>query len=31
VWSNDLLVELVGDGLDDLHHAANFLRWAHQQ
>ncbi len=31
VWSNDLLVELLGDGFDDLHHAANFLRWAHNQ
>ncbi|MET0768005.1 MAG: hypothetical protein ABWY50_10205, partial [Aeromicrobium sp.] len=28
VWSNDLLVELVGDGFDDVHHAAAFLRWA---
>ncbi|VXB33905.1 hypothetical protein [Aeromicrobium sp. 9AM] len=29
VWSNDLLIELLGDGFDDLHHAAAFLRWAH--
>ncbi|KRC64062.1 hypothetical protein ASE12_04370 [Aeromicrobium sp. Root236] len=29
VWSNDLLVELLGDGFADLHHAAAFLRWAH--
>jgi hypothetical protein len=28
VWSNDLLVDLVGDGFEDLHHAAQFLRWA---
>jgi hypothetical protein len=31
VWSNDLLIELLGDGFDDLHHAAAFLRWAHNQ
>jgi hypothetical protein len=31
VWSNDLLVELLGDGFDDLHHAAAFLRWAKDQ
>lgn len=30
VWSNDLLVELLGDGFADLHHAASFLRWAHK-
>jgi len=29
VWSNDLLVDLVGDGFADLHHAAAYLRWAH--
>jgi hypothetical protein len=29
VWSNDLLVELAGEGFDDLHHTAHFLRWAH--
>ncbi|MCW2770042.1 MAG: hypothetical protein JWR27_1475 [Aeromicrobium sp.] len=28
VWSNDLLVDLLGDGFDDLHQAASFLRWA---
>lgn len=28
VWSNDLLVDLAGDGFDDLHHVAAFLRWA---
>lgn len=28
VWTNDLLVELIGDGFDDLHHAAAFLQWA---
>lgn len=28
VWSNDLLVELLGDGFADPHHAAAFLRWA---
>jgi hypothetical protein len=28
VWSNDLLVDLAGDGFDDLHHVARFLRWA---
>jgi hypothetical protein len=31
VWSNDLLVDLLGDGFDDLHHAAQFLRWASTQ
>ncbi|KAA1376422.1 hypothetical protein [Aeromicrobium fastidiosum] len=31
VWSNDLLVELAGDGFDDLHHTAAFLRWAATQ
>lgn len=31
VWSNDLLVDLAGDGFDDLHHAAAFLRWAQGQ
>jgi hypothetical protein len=31
VWSNDLLVELVGDGFVDLQHAAEFLRWARKQ
>ncbi|MEJ7634400.1 hypothetical protein [Aeromicrobium sp.] len=31
VWSNDLLVELLGEGLIDQHHAAQFLRWAHDQ
>jgi hypothetical protein len=31
VWSNDLLVALAGDGFDDLHHAAAFLRWAATQ
>lgn len=29
VWSSDLLVELLGDGFADLHHAAAYLRWAH--
>lgn len=28
VWSNDLLVELLGDGFVDHQHAARFLRWA---
>lgn len=28
VWSNDLLVDLTGEGFDDLHHTASFLRWA---
>ncbi|MBC7631367.1 hypothetical protein [Aeromicrobium sp.] len=28
VWTNDLLVELGGDGFGDLHHVAQFLRWA---
>lgn len=27
-WSNDLLVELVGDGFADLQHASQFLWWA---
>jgi hypothetical protein len=31
VWSNDLLVALVGDDFDDLHHVAAFLRWAATQ
>jgi hypothetical protein len=31
VWSNDLLVALAGDGFDDLHHTAAFLRWAATQ
>lgn len=31
VWSNDLLLELLGDGFVDLHHAAAFLRWAKDQ
>lgn len=31
IWGNDLLVDLVGDGFDDLHHAAAFLRWAKTQ
>jgi hypothetical protein len=26
VWTNDLLVDLAGDGFDDLHHVAAFLR-----
>jgi hypothetical protein len=26
VWTNDLLVDLAGDGFDDLHQVANFLR-----
>ncbi len=28
VWSNDLLVDVAGDGFDDLHQAADFLRSA---
>jgi len=28
VWSNDLLVDLAGEGFDDLRHVAAFLRWA---
>jgi Zn ribbon nucleic-acid-binding protein len=28
VWSNDLLVELLGDGFRDMQHAAEFLWWA---
>lgn len=28
VWSNDLLLELVGDGFTGTHHAAAFLLWA---
>lgn len=28
VWSNDLLVELLGADFHDHHHAANFLQWA---
>jgi Zn ribbon nucleic-acid-binding protein len=28
IWSNDLLVDLVGDGFRDMRHAAEFLRWA---
>jgi len=28
VWSNDLLVDLAGEGFDDLHHMAAFLTWA---
>lgn len=31
IWSNDLLVDLAGDGFDDLHHVARFLRWAKDQ
>jgi hypothetical protein len=31
VWGNDLLVELAGDGFEDLHHAARFLVWARGQ
>jgi hypothetical protein len=31
VWSNDLLVELLGEGFADLQHAAEFLRWAKDQ
>jgi hypothetical protein len=31
VWSNDLLVDLLGEGFTDLHHAAAFLRWARAQ
>jgi hypothetical protein len=31
VWSNDLLIELLGDGFQDVHHAAAFLRWAKDQ
>ena len=31
VWSNDLMVVLLGDGFDDLHHAARFLRWANSK
>lgn len=27
-WSNDLLLELAGDGFRDTHHAATFLGWA---
>ena len=30
-WSNDLLVELLGDAFADLSHAADFLWWAKQQ
>jgi hypothetical protein len=30
-WSNDLLVELVGDGFVDTAHAAEFLWWAKDQ
>jgi hypothetical protein len=28
VWSNNLLLELLGTGFHDNHHAAEFLRWA---
>ncbi|WP_456697406.1 hypothetical protein [Aeromicrobium sp. P5_D10] len=28
VWTNDLLVELLGDDFHDQHHAAHFLLWA---
>jgi Zn ribbon nucleic-acid-binding protein len=28
IWSNDLLVGLVGDGFSDMQHATEFLRWA---
>ena len=28
IWSNDLLVELAGDGFSDTEHAAGFLWWA---
>ena len=28
IWSNDLLLELVGDGFSDTEHAAGFLWWA---
>lgn len=31
VWSNDLLVELLGDGFADQQQAASFLRWAKDQ
>ncbi|QGG41858.1 hypothetical protein [Aeromicrobium yanjiei] len=31
VWTNDLLVELVGEDLEDLFHVAQFLRWAVEQ
>jgi hypothetical protein len=31
VWSNDLLVDLAGNGFDDLHHAAEFLRWTKER
>lgn len=31
VWSNDLLVDLAGDGFTDLHHVAAFWRWAEGQ
>jgi Zn ribbon nucleic-acid-binding protein len=31
IWSNDLLVSLVGDGFRDMEHAAEFLRWAKDQ
>lgn len=31
VWSNDLLVEVLGDGFVDQQHAAEFLSWAKDQ
>lgn len=31
VFTNDLLVELAGEDFDDLHHVAQFLRWAKVQ
>ncbi|AXT85154.1 hypothetical protein C6I20_08125 [Aeromicrobium sp. A1-2] len=31
VWSNDLLVELLGAGFTDMRHAVAFLRWAEDQ
>ncbi len=30
-WSNDLLVDLLGDGFSDLQHASQFLWWAKDQ
>lgn len=31
VWSNDLLLELIGDGFEHTQHAAEFLWWAKDQ
>lgn len=31
VWSNDLLVELIGDGFETMQHASAFLWWAKDQ